>query len=216
MSFNIVAAAGKISSPVPFNVPDDVAFFDADNNEIFLNRFEGKVTLLSFWATWCAPCTKELPELDILQKDFRKLPFEIVTVSQDFQGLKIVQDYFKNHKIRYLKPYLDHKNELFKALSVVGLPTSLLIDENGVVVKIFTGSINWYDQGTRDIILSHIKGSYPQPKNSYKATMLNEMIKPKTITESKNNFHNLPEKGTIEDDEEEIEDDEAEDIENDQ
>lgn len=175
--FSQICLATKITAFEKLNISDGVPFIDENGNKRFLDEFEGKTILLVFWATWCAPCTKEMPDLDGLQKDFRKLPFEIIAVSQDFQGINIVKEYFKNHEFRYLKIYHDHQNQLFKAFSVVGLPTSFLIDKDGKIVYSFTGAINWYDEEVRKIILSHIDGNYPEPKNSYKAQDLNKIIK---------------------------------------
>lgn len=170
--------AAKVTVIESLDIPDNIAFFDENDNKKFLDQFENKTVLLVFWATWCSSCTKEMPDLDILQKDFRKLPFEVVAVSQDFQGVKIVQDYFKAQEIRHLKIYHDYKNELFKAFSVAGIPTSFLINSEGKMVATFTGNINWNDNEIRSIILSHIDGNPPEPKNSYKSNSLNQAVKP--------------------------------------
>ena len=167
----------KISFFDSLNVPDNVPFFDVNGEKCFLDQIENKTILLVFWATWCSPCVKEMPDLDMLQKDFRKLPFEIIAVSQDFQGIKVVQEFFKAQEIRHLKIYHDYHNQLFKAFSVVGLPTSFLINQNGKIVARFTGDINWYDSEMRNILLSHIPGNPPEPKNSYKAESMNQQIK---------------------------------------
>ena len=66
-------------------------------------------------------------ELDILQKDFRKLPFEVLAISEDFKGIAVAEDHFNKYGIRHLKLYHDYKNSLFKAMGVVGLPTAFLI-----------------------------------------------------------------------------------------
>lgn len=171
------SSKSKISFFDSLNVPDNVPFFDENGEKCFLDQIENKTILLVFWATWCAPCVKEMPDLDILQKDFRKLPFEIIAVSQDFQGVKVVQEFFKTQEIRHLKIYHDYHNQLFKAFSVVGLPTSFLINQDGKVVVRFSGNINWYDGETRSMLLSHIPGNPSEPKNSYKAESMNQQIK---------------------------------------
>lgn len=160
------------------NAPDNIIFFDEEKNQYSLDQFEGKTILLVFWATWCAPCIKELPDLDILQKDFRKLPFEIIPISEDDQGMEIIKTHFKSYNIRYLPIYHDYRNQLFKAFNVVGLPTSILIDPNGKMVASFIGSTKWYDEKIREIILSFIPGNYPEPKNSYNEQSLNKPPKP--------------------------------------
>lgn len=161
------------------NVPDSIVFFDEKEKKYSLDQFEGKTILLVFWATWCASCVKEMPDLDILQKDFRKLPFEIIPVSQDYQGVKLVEEYYKNYEIRYLPIYHDFKNQLFKAFSIIGLPTAILVSPDGKMLVSFVGNTNWYDEEIRNIILANIPGNHPEPKNSYKEQSLNQSVNQK-------------------------------------
>ncbi len=160
------------------NVPDDIIFFDEEKNQYSLDQFEGKTILLVFWATWSANCVKEMPDLDTLQKDFRKLPFSVIPVSEDYQDVKVIIEYYKSYQIRYLPIYQDYRNQLFKALGVISLPTSILIDPNGKIVTSFIGNTNWYDEKIRETILSAIPGNYPEPKNSYNGQSLNKPAKP--------------------------------------
>lgn len=158
------------------NVPDSIIFFDDKGEKYSLDKFEGKTILLVFWATWCASCVKEMPDLDILQKDFRKLPFEIIPVSQDYQGIEVVKKYYDDNNLRYLPIYHDFKNQLFKAFSVVGLPTAILISPEGKMLVSFVGYINWHEKETRDILLENIPGNYPEPKNTYQEQSLNQPV----------------------------------------
>ncbi|WP_341787743.1 TlpA disulfide reductase family protein [Rickettsia endosymbiont of Cantharis rufa] len=160
------------------SVPDNVIFFDEEKNQYSLDQFEGKTILLVFWATWSASCVKEMPDLDMLQKDFRKLPFLVIPISEDYQDIKVVKEYFKSYQIRYLQIYHDYRNELFKVLGVISLPTSILIDPNGKIITSFVGNTNWYDEKIRETILSAIPGNYPEPKNSYNEQSLNKPAKP--------------------------------------
>ncbi|AFC74171.1 TlpA disulfide reductase family protein [Rickettsia montanensis] len=169
---------GKLAFLRGSSVPDNIIFFDEEKNQYSLDQFEGKTILLVFWATWSAPCVKEMPDLDMLQKDFRKLPFSVIPISEDYQDIKAVKEYFKSYQIRYLPIYHDYRNELFKALGVVSLPTSILIDPNGKIVTSFVGNTNWYDEKVRDTILSAIPGNYPEPKSSYNEQSLNKPAKP--------------------------------------
>lgn len=154
-------------------VPDEIIFFDQEQNQYSLDQFEGKTILLVFWATWCSACIQEIPNLDILQKDFRKLPFQIIPISEDYQGVEVVQKHFKSYQIRYLPIYHDYKQRLFNAFSIVGLPTSILIDPDGKQVVSFIGNTNWHDEKIREIILSYIPGNPAEPKNTYNGPLLN-------------------------------------------
>ncbi|WP_375331014.1 TlpA family protein disulfide reductase [Candidatus Tisiphia endosymbiont of Oplodontha viridula] len=174
------------------SVPDTVVFFDDKGEKYSLDNFEGKTILLVFWATWCASCIKEMPDLDVLQKDFRKLPFAIIPVSQDYQGIEIIQKYYKDYDIRYLPIYHDFKNQLFKAFSIVGLPTAILINPDGKMLVSFVGTINWYDEEIRNIILSNIPGNHPEPKNSYREQTLNQPVNKQLKPEEQENKDEKP------------------------
>ncbi|MBN8511961.1 MAG: redoxin domain-containing protein [Rickettsiales bacterium] len=155
-------------------------FIEAENNiigsegdKVYLDQFEGSAILLVFWATWCGSCVNELPALDNLQKDFRKLPFKIVAVSEDYQGLEVVKKYFSDNEIRFLEAYHDPQNKLFRELSIVGLPTAYLINPEGKIKYIFNGSVKWQDDEIRRVVLAEISGNPVLPKNTYKSASLN-------------------------------------------
>ncbi|MEY3196997.1 MAG: hypothetical protein RLZZ59_365, partial [Pseudomonadota bacterium] len=166
-----------------WDVPDDVEFFDQDGAKHYLEEYEGKTILLVFWATWCSPCVSEMTSLDSLQKDFRKLPFLVIPISEDYTGIKPVEAFFKNQNLRHLPILHDYKNKLFQAMNITGLPTSILINSSGKAVVTFTGSVNWYDEEVREKILSYIDGNPTLPKNSYKDKSLNNLISERNIEE---------------------------------
>lgn len=169
---NQISLGDKIIEPKKFNIPDDIAFLDENSNPHFFTEFDDKTILITFWATWCSACAKEIPNLDILQKDFRKLPFEVIPLSEDFQGIDVIKDYYKTKNIHYLKIYHDKDNKLYRAFEIAGLPTALLVNHKGEVVLEFKGYINWNNDNIRKLIFTHIKGDYTMPKNSYKEPLL--------------------------------------------
>lgn len=148
-------------------------FFNENGKRLFLDQYEGKTVLLVFWATWCESCVHELPILDNLQKDFRKLPFKVIALSQDSKGVELIKDYFTKNDIRHLDIFHDYKNKLFRSMSVAGLPTAFLINSQGKIKKIFKGRVMWQTNEIRDILLSEIDGNFPMPKNSYRVRSLN-------------------------------------------
>jgi thiol-disulfide isomerase/thioredoxin len=191
-STHSVAENSTIIRPENSFIPDE-NFFDKDGGKIFLDQFEGKTILVNFWASWCGSCVEELPSLDILQKDFRKLPFEVIAISEDFKGIDAAEAHFNKYDIRHLKLYHDYQNSLFKAMSVVGLPTAFLIDPEGKIKVIFKGNTKWHEESVRNILLSEIKGNPENPKNSYITTSLNKKITSKTESEKKDNKKNIDE-----------------------
>lgn len=158
-------------------VPADVPFFDDMNNKYFLEEFEGKTLLMVFWATWCAPCVKELPELDILKKDFKKLPIEIIAISEDYQGVQLVKEFFKDNNIRYLAIFHDYGNALFRDMNINSLPTTYIVDPEGIIKLKIEGGIDWGNEKVRQMILEHIPGNQVMPRNSIRDNSLNQTIK---------------------------------------
>ncbi len=151
-------------------------FYDDVGNKIFLDQYEGETILLFFWATWCGNCTQDLIYLDNLQKDFKKLPFKIIALSEDFQNIEIVQNHFEKQKIRHLPIFHDRQNLIFRSFEIVGLPTAYLINSSGKLKLAFKGSVKWYDQEIRKMILEEVDGVNELPKNTYKAKTVVETI----------------------------------------
>ena len=115
----------------------------ADGQETTLPAFQGQVVLLNFWATWCAPCIREMPSLDRLQAKLKGEGLEVIAVSEDFAGLDLVGPFFERLKLENLAIYLDSTGALGKAFGIAGLPTTLLIDRQGRMVGGLEGPAEW-------------------------------------------------------------------------
>jgi thiol-disulfide isomerase/thioredoxin len=119
-----------------------VSFNDPDGNEASLSDFAGKPTLVNFWASWCAPCIKELPTLDQLARaESGKL--NVVAISQDDAPHASVEAFLKTHKIATLDSYQDPKMALAGALGAEVMPTSVLYDATGKEVWRYVGDEDW-------------------------------------------------------------------------
>lgn len=183
ISLNIIFSIVQIANAEKYSIErqdryldSEVGFFDGDGNKVYLDQYEGTNILLVFWATWCGTCISELPALDNLQKDFRKLPFKVIAVSQDYKGIEAVKDYFFAHELRHLGVFHDHKNQLFRELSVISLPTAFFINADGKNKLVFRGRIKWQDDNVRSMILSEIGENLELPKNTYKFAALNRNV----------------------------------------
>jgi thiol-disulfide isomerase/thioredoxin len=107
-----------------------------------LASFRGHPLLVNVWATWCAPCVKELPTLDALAvREVGKLA--VVAVSQDMGGEATVQPFWKAHGLKALTPYIDGKMALQAALQVNELPVTILYDSKGQEIWRVTGGMDW-------------------------------------------------------------------------
>lgn len=154
-------------------VETEVPFFNEQGEKIFLDKFEGQTVLLVFWATWCSSCVDEMSYLDNLQKDFRKLPFKILAVSQDYQGIKVIKDFFNKNEIRHLEISHDYQNKLFRSMGATSLPLAYLINSSGKTKIMFKGMIKWHEEKIREMILAEMDSNPEMPKNTYKAPVVN-------------------------------------------
>jgi thiol-disulfide isomerase/thioredoxin len=117
------------------------AFEDTDGKTVQLTDFAGKPVLVNLWASWCAPCVKELPTLDKLA---RQGAVQVLAVSQDTGPRASVVAFLQGHRIATLEPYQDPKMALSAALGPdTVLPTSILIDANGKEVWRYVGDLDW-------------------------------------------------------------------------
>jgi len=124
--------------PVP-----GVTFKDPDGADTSLANFAGKPLLVNLWASWCAPCVKELPTLDELSRS-EGANLQVAAVSQDMGPHASVVAFLGGHKIASLEPYQDPNSALSGALGPdTVLPTSLLYDAKGREVWRYVGDLDW-------------------------------------------------------------------------
>jgi thiol-disulfide isomerase/thioredoxin len=116
----------------------DFTLEDASGNAVQLSQLRGKVVLLNFWATWCAPCRVEMPWFVQFQKAGQGRGFEVLGVSLDEDGWKSVMPYLWNTKVNY-PVVLGNQDLLRPYSSELSLPTTLLIDRAGRVASIHVG-----------------------------------------------------------------------------
>ncbi|MEM9706645.1 MAG: TlpA disulfide reductase family protein [Pseudomonadota bacterium] len=118
--------------------------FLRDGAETTLVDFRGKTVLVNFWATWCAPCLKELPSLNALQKKLGSETFEVVAVAADPKGPEAAKKYLRELDIDALTLYTDQKLALASAVGGVSvLPVSILYDANGKEIGRLRGETDW-------------------------------------------------------------------------
>ncbi len=121
----------------------DLEIQDSDDKPMKLGDLKGKVVLLNFWATWCAPCVKEMPSLDRLQAAFPKDRFLIVPLSIDGPSKPKVAPFYKDQKLANLGIYFDKGRKAMQGLDVTLLPTSILVDAKGRELGRIEGDADW-------------------------------------------------------------------------
>jgi len=144
------------SKPLPVPV---ITFRDRDGQERGLAEFAGKVVLLNFWATWCGPCRREMPDLDELQSRLGGPKFIVMAISSDRKGLEAVQKFYQENDIRHLDIFIDKTTKVQRAFGAYGLPTSVLIDGEGREVGRLVGPADWASANAIALIKAVIAGN---------------------------------------------------------
>ena len=119
-------------------------FFDGDGAEFHFTDFTGKVLLVNFWATWCAPCIKEMPSLARLNDALAGPNFRLLTISQDRGGKAVAEPFLRDRLgLPDLELFYDPKLKLGRELGLRGLPSTYLIDQQGNLVGGLAGAAEW-------------------------------------------------------------------------
>ncbi len=130
----------------------DMVFTGADGRDVALTDFAGRPLLVNIWATWCAPCKAELPELDRLAAS-QEGKLSVIAVSQDLEGRKPVMAFFGEASISNLEPYTDKENALLQGFGGnVVMPTTILYDSDGKEVWRIAGPVNWGDPQITELL----------------------------------------------------------------
>ena len=121
----------------------DLTFRAADDSEVRLSSYRGKVVILNFWATWCAPCVKEMPSLDRAQALLGP-GFKVLALSLDAASSRPkVPPFYRERKLENLEIHFDIGRQAFQVMNVLVLPTTVLIDTDGREVGRLQGEADW-------------------------------------------------------------------------
>lgn len=124
---------------------------DPQGTELNLGALQGRPVLLNLWATWCAPCVVEMPQLDELASEMEG-DLRVVTVSQDLQGAEAVPRFFAQRDFAQLEQWLDPNNELGFRVDSDVLPTTILYDDMGREVWRIVGEYDWSSAAAREAV----------------------------------------------------------------
>lgn len=129
-----------------------VSVQDREGREARFEAVKGKVTLLHFWASWCASCREEFPALDRLQQDMKGEGLRVITVSLDRMGWPVIDRTVEKLDLRHVAIYHDRNREASQALNIEALPTTLLVDADGREIARMKGSGDWDSAALRETI----------------------------------------------------------------
>ena len=125
---------------------DSLTFLNAKNEQLDLDEYKGNLILLNFWATWCLPCKEEMPSLDLLDtnENLDNLKIFPINVGQDNIDKSLI--FFNELEIQNLEIYFDSPITLAKKFGLRGIPTTILINKNGLEFARIVGSIDFNDK----------------------------------------------------------------------
>jgi len=125
---------------------ENVIFKDINQRDVVLDDFKGKLLILNFWATWCAPCKEEMPSLDNLQSNSNLKNLKIFPINIGQEDISKSEFFFKELNIKNLDIYIDAPITLAKKFSLRGVPTTILFNKEGKEFARIMGSINFNDE----------------------------------------------------------------------
>jgi len=134
-----------------------LSFENTEQETVSLAKYQGKVVLLNFWATWCPPCIKEMPSMQRLQEHFSKEDFEIVAINAGEDSVAVSSFLLELDTELTFTILLDEKNRSFNEFNIRGLPMTLLFDKQGQLVETILGDREWDSADSKAMIAKALK-----------------------------------------------------------
>ena len=130
----------------PLRLPD-LAFEDGAGKPRKLSDWRGRTLLVNLWATWCVPCRKEMPALEVLQTRLGGPNFEVVAINIDTRDHEKPKNFLREANLTRLGYFSDHNAKVFQDLKAIGralgMPTSVLVDGQGCEIGTISGPADW-------------------------------------------------------------------------
>jgi peroxiredoxin len=155
----LFAAMGIRRPAEPADAPD-FTLMSLESQVVQLRALRGRLVLLNFWATWCAPCVHEMPSMERLYQTFKQTDFVLLAVSMDRQGEKVAKPFVEQLKVTF-PILLDRTSEVGHQYGVRGLPTTYLIDPDGRLIGAAIGAREWYRTEAKALIAGLLRHNTP-------------------------------------------------------
>jgi len=123
-----------------------IVFKDINQKDVYIDDFKGKLIILNFWATWCAPCKEEMPSLDDLQSNSNLSNIKIFPINIGQENTSKMEFFFKEINIQNLDIYIDPPTTLAKKFALRGVPTTILFNKQGKEFARIIGSIDFSNE----------------------------------------------------------------------
>lgn len=138
--------------PDPLPVSDKPFQLQDGEGEKTLADYKGKFVLVNFWATWCAPCRKEMPQMSELQDEFGGENFEVLTIATGRNSPTGIKKFFDEIEVTNLPRHQDPGMKLAREMRVLGLPVTVLLNPEGNEVARMLGDAEWNSESAKSII----------------------------------------------------------------
>lgn len=127
-------------------------YIKEDGSEGTLADHTGKVVLLNFWATWCAPCRHEMPMLSELQSQLGGDDFEVLTLATGFNKLPGMKKFLADIGVSNLPLHRDPKQAIAREMGVLGLPITVILNRDGQEIARMRGDADWSSDNAKEIL----------------------------------------------------------------
>ena len=157
LSHNLYGAEDFSKNIVIYEKPTQIKelkFKDLNLNDVDLTNKKGNIMILNFWATWCAPCKREMPSLEKLTNQFPQV--KVYAINMEKPNKLKVRDFFRSINVVSLDTYYDPDFKLVKQFKMRGLPTSILIDKNGDEFGRVIGEVDFVSEDFINLIKKYI------------------------------------------------------------
>ena len=131
--------ANALPSPLVLDMDDNVVEIGSNNDILIIN----------FWATWCAPCKKEMPSLNKLARNMKYDDVRIITVASGRNSKEAIESFFSDNDLVNLNKFRDPKGKIAMGYGVTALPTTVVIDPSGKEIGRIIGDIDWNTENIR-------------------------------------------------------------------
>ncbi len=139
----VVYTSQESASSNAFSVDLNFALKDLDENEFTIAQFEDQVRVINFWATWCPPCRDEIPDFQAFHENYGDQGVKIIGIALDEEGAEIVEPFVEKMNMTYLSLIDTSQMAAAKFGGVYGIPTTFIIDRDGMVQKKHVGFMSY-------------------------------------------------------------------------